>query len=51
MNKAKTLGLMAISLLTSLTFSCVSLQDRTLSVIEKNETETLGTVGVEFVSI
>jgi TolB-like protein len=50
MKKAKILGLMTISLLTSLTFSCVSLQDRTLSVMEKNETEILGTVKTEFVS-
>lgn len=33
-----------------MTVSCVSLQDRTLSTIEKNATEILGTVKSEFVS-
>jgi hypothetical protein len=51
MNKAKIVEIMVIIPILGLTFSCISLQDRTSSVIEKNETEILGTVRTEFVSI
>jgi TolB-like protein len=52
MKKIKIIGKMAIILSASLVLvvSCVSLQDRTLSAMEKNTTEILGTVKTEFVS-
>ena len=44
------LNFLLVSLVIYYLVSCVSLQDRTLSVTDKNETEIIGSVKTEFVS-
>ena len=46
----RLIAIVAIFLITGFLVSCVSLEDRPLSFAERNETEVIGTVQVEFAS-